>query len=213
MPAPLIKICGVNTPEALEAAIAARAEYVGFNFYAPSPRYLTMSDAEPLGAQADGKIKKIGLFVDADDLIIGQAAVAAKLDGLQLHGSETPERAAALATAFNLPVWKAVRVSSAADVENALQWRGVVERVLFDAQTPMGALPGGMGLKIDWSLLSNYRAPFEWGLAGGLTPTNVGDALRITGAPLVDTSSGVETAPGVKDAARIAAFCEAARAN
>lgn len=209
---PRIKICGIDRADALEAAIEARADYAGFVFYAPSPRNLTMSDVAPLAERAEGRITRVGLFVDADDLAIGQAVVAGKLDVLQLHGGETPERAARIRDGFNLPVWKAVRVSSQSDVEAATRWRDAVDMVLFDAQTPMGTLPGGMGLRFDWSLLRNYRAPLAWGLAGGLNTRNVAEAIRITGTSMVDTSSGVESAPGVKDPARIEAFCKAVRA-
>jgi phosphoribosylanthranilate isomerase len=212
MPAPAIKICGVTTPDALDAAVAARADHVGFVFFPPSPRNLAPRDAAPLAARAADRIARVGLFVDADDALIADAVSAARLDALQLHGKETPARAAELRARFGLPVWKAVAVASAADVERAAAWVGAVDLVLFDAKTPKGTLPGGMGLAFDWSLLAGWKNRAPWGLAGGLNPANVAEAVSRTGAPLVDTSSGVESAPGIKDPALIAAFCRAARA-
>lgn len=211
MPAPEIKICGLNTPEALDAAIKSRADYAGFVFYPPSPRYLTLADAPALAARAEAQIKRVGLFVDADDAAISDAIGAARLDALQLHGKETPERAAQIKARFGLPVWKALPVAKAEDVTRANTYTDAADLILFDAKTPKGTLPGGMGLSFDWSLLTNWKGPLKWGLAGGLTPDNVAEAIRLTGAPLIDTSSGVESAPGVKDMDRIAAFCQAAR--
>lgn len=212
MTGPLIKICGISTPGALDASIAARADYCGFVFFPPSPRHLTAGQAAELAARADGRIGKVGLFVDADDVAIGEAVAAARLDAIQLHGSETPEQVGKMKARFGLPVWKALPVACIADVTRSQAYCEVADLILFDAKTPKGALPGGMGLAFDWSLLSGYRGARQWGLAGGLNPANVAEALRITGAPLVDTSSGVESAPGVKDVDRIAAFCQAARA-
>lgn len=211
MPAPAIKICGITTPGALDAAIKARAEFAGFVFYAPSPRNLTPRDAAPLGERAAGRIKRVGLFVDADDALIGEAVSAAGLEILQLHGDETPQRAAQLRARFGLPVWKVISVAAAADVGRAAAYHHAADLILFDAKTPKGTLPGGMGLTFDWNLLAGSKGALPWGLAGGLTPGNVADAIRATGAPLVDTSSGVESSPGVKDSAKIAAFCSAVR--
>ncbi|MDE8651554.1 phosphoribosylanthranilate isomerase [Novosphingobium album (ex Liu et al. 2023)] len=211
MAAPLIKICGINDPAALDAVIRARADYAGFVFFAPSPRNLSPATAAALAARAQGHVRKVGLFVDADDAVIADAVAAARLDALQLHGGESPERAAHLKARFDLPVWKALPVTSPADVAQAGAYAGAADLVLFDAKTPKGTLPGGMGLSFDWSLVAHWQGPLAWGLAGGLTPENVAEAARLTGAPLVDTSSGVESAPGVKDAGRIAAFCAAAR--
>lgn len=210
-PAVAIKICGVTTPGAVDSAIRARADHVGFVFFPPSPRALTPREAATLGARAAGRIGRVGLFVDATDALIAEAVGAAGLDALQLHGEESPARAAELRARHGLPVWKAVPVASAADIDRAAAYLGAADLVLFDAKTPKGTLPGGMGLAFDWSLLSGWRNRAPWGLAGGLAPGNVAEAVRLTGAPLVDTSSGVETAPGVKDPALIAAFCAAAR--
>lgn len=211
MPAPAIKICGLSTAESLDAAIRARADHAGFVFFPPSPRAVTVSQAAELGARAAGRIGRVGLFVDASDDLLADAVATGMLDTLQLHGKETPERAAQVRARFGLPVWKALAVAAPGDAERAMAYAGAVDLVLFDAKTPGGALPGGMGLSFDWSLVANWKGPTAWGLAGGLTPGNVADAVRQTGTVLVDTSSGVETAPGTKDADLIGAFCRAAR--
>lgn len=212
MPAPQVKICGLRTAEALEAAIRARADHAGLVFFPPSPRNVSLPLAAELCERAQGRIGRIGLFVDPYEATLADALAAARLDVIQLHGKETPERAAQVRARFGLPVWKALPIASASDVARAHDYAGAVDRVLFDARTPPGsALPGGMGLSFDWNLVANWRGPVAWGLAGGLTPDNVAEAARLTGAPLVDTSSGVESAPGVKDVDKVAAFCEAAR--
>ncbi len=212
MPGAAIKFCGLTTPSALEAAILARADHAGFVFFPPSPRNLSLADAAALGARAERRIGRVGLLVDADDSTIADAVAAARLDALQLHGSESPERAAQLKARFGLPIWKALPVATREDVARADAFAGAADLILFDAKTPKDALrPGGMGLSFDWSLVAGWKGPLAWGLAGGLTPENVAEALRLTGAPLVDTSSGVESAPGIKDEARIAAFASAVR--
>ncbi len=214
MSAPEIKICGLTTAAALDAAIAARAEYVGFVFFPPSPRHLALGDAAALAARAAHHTKRVGLFVNATDAMIGEAVLAAKLDVIQLHGGEDPARAASLRAAFGLPVWKALAVACREDVARAQAFVGAADLVLFDAKPPKGsAIPGGLGLAFDWSLVANYRSEIAWGLAGGLGPCNVAEAARISGAPLVDVSSGVETAPGIKDADLIRDFCRAARSG
>lgn len=217
MPTPAIKICGLTTADALEATIAARATHAGFVFFAKSPRNLALGEAPALAARAEGRIQRVGLFVDAGDAAIAEAITAARLDALQLHGEESPARAGQLRHRFGLPVWKAIPVASAADIARAQDYAGAADLILFDAKTPRGTLPGGMGLAFDWSLLAGWRGaagfPLGWGLAGGLTPDNVAEATHVTAAPLVDCSSGVETAPGMKDAALIARFCAAARAG
>ena len=206
-----IKVCGVRTPEPLEAAIAARATHAGFVFFPPSPRHLRPAEAAGLASRA-GPLLRVGLFVDADDALIDAAVAAARLDVLQLHGAEPTARVAALKARTGLPVWKAVPVRTRADIAATAAWRGVADLVLLDAKPPPGAaLPGGNGVRFDWSLLADVRPPMPWGLSGGLDPANVGEAIRATGAPLVDVSSGVEDAPGVKSPAKIAAFCEAVR--
>jgi len=209
LPTPLIKICGITTPEALAAAITARASHIGLVFFAPSPRHVPPGQAAMLSARAAGRIARVGLFVDADDATIAATLAAVPLDALQLHGAESPERVGGLRARLGLPVWKAVAVAGPEDVARARAYAGIADRLLFDAKTPKGTLPGGMGLSFDWNLLAGWQSG-AWGLAGGLTPGNVAQALRQTGAPLVDTSSGVESAPGVKDVDKIAAFAYAA---
>lgn len=206
-----IKICGLITAESLDACIAARADFCGLNFYPPSPRFVSLDQAAMLARQAENAIGRVGLFVDPDDATLAQTLAAARLDAIQLHGHETPERTAQVRRQFGLPVWKVMSVSTAEDVARAHAYAGAADFLLFDAKTPKGTLPGGMGLSFDWALLQAYKGPLPWGLAGGLDATNVADAIRLTGAPLVDTSSGVESAPGVKDVDRIRAFCQAAR--
>lgn len=205
-----IKICGIDRAEALEAAIAARASHVGLVFYPPSPRFLKSDEAAALASQAKGRITRVGLFVDPDDAALAEG-VATGLDAIQLHGGESPARAAEVRARFGIEVWKVLPVASESDVARARAYHGAADFLLFDAKTPKGALPGGMGLRFDWSLLGAYRGATPWGLAGGLNPGNVADAVSRTGAPLVDVSSGVESEPGVKDVDKIAAFCKAAR--
>ncbi len=211
MPAPAIKICGISTALALEAALKAQADYVGFVFYPPSPRNLTLAEAAELGAQAAGHTLRVGLFVDASDALLGDAVAAARLDVLQLHGAESPARVADLKARFGLTVWKALPVAGRDDVLRADAYTSAADLILFDAKTPKGTLPGGMGVAFDWNLVAGWKGACAWGLAGGLSADNVAKAVRLTAAPLVDTSSGVESAPGVKDAAKIAAFCRAVR--
>ncbi len=207
-----IKICGISTPETLDAVLDAQTDHVGFNFFPPSPRHLGLVEASALAARAGSRISKVGVFVDPDDAALRDAILAAKLDAVQLHGDESPARSAAVRAQFGLPVWKVIPVATASDVVRAQAYTDAADFILFDAKTPKDAqLPGGMGLRFDWGLLSGIRMSLPWGLAGGLSPTNVAGAIAATGAPLVDTSSGVESAPGVKDMDKIAAFCKAAR--
>src|SRR5579863_1201360 len=200
-----IKICGLTTTPALDAAIKARADYAGFVFHPKSPRHLGLREAAALAARAEGRIARVGLFVDASNTAIAEAIAAARLDVLQLHGHESPDTVGQLKARFGLPVWKAIPVASRDDIANAAAY-AAADLILFDAKTPKGTLPGGMGLAFDWSLLQGWKGR-GWGLAGGLTPDNVADAVRQTAAPLVDTSSGVESAPGVKDVNLIRDFC------
>ena len=211
MPGPAIKICGITTADALDAAIAARSDFAGLNFYAPSPRYVDARQAAELGRRANGRIGRVGVFVDASDAEIGEVVDAASLDAIQLHGEESPQRAAQLRSRFNLPVWKVIAVAGESDLKKADTYRDAADFILFDAKTPKGTLPGGMGLTFDWTVLKAYRGAMPWGLAGGLTPDNVAEAVRLTGTQLVDAASGTESAPGVKNVDKIAAFCKAAR--
>ncbi|MBX7540427.1 phosphoribosylanthranilate isomerase [Qipengyuania sphaerica] len=207
-----IKICGISTVEALDAAIEARADYFGLVFFPPSPRHVDEHAASALAMRAGERIGRVGLFVDADDGTIAEAVKAGRLDALQLHGEETPERIAQVKQRFGLPVWKAISVAAAKDVDRAQAYSRIADLLLFDAKTPKdAALPGGMGLRFDWSLLNGWKGRPGWGLAGGLDARNVAQAIGALHPPLVDTSSGVETAPGQKDPALVRAFCEAAR--
>ena len=213
MPPARIKICGISTAETLDAVLAANAEFVGFNFFPPSPRHVSPTDAAALAARAGTRVARVGVFVDPEDALLDAAITAGRLDAIQLHGEEAPARSAALRTRYGLPVWKVIPVSSAKDVARARDYREAADFILFDAKTPKDAtLPGGMGLRFDWTLLSGLDLALPWGLAGGLSPANVAGAIAATGAGLVDTSSGVESAPGVKDVGKIAAFCAAVRA-
>lgn len=200
------KICGLSTPETLDAAIAGGASHVGFVFFPPSPRNIGFDQARALAARVPGHVTKVGVFVDPDDALLA-AAIAAGLDAVQLH-KVTPERAAAIRG--RIPVWVAIAVKTSADLAAAAPFTGAADRILFDAKTPdSAALPGGMGLRFDWTLLQSYRHTQPWALSGGLDPVNVTEAIRVTGANLVDVSSGVESAPGIKDVDKIAAFLKA----
>ncbi len=209
---PIVKICGLKTPETLEAALEAGADMVGFVFFPPSPRFVTPGAAAPLARAAAGRALRVALVVDADDDSIAAITGAADVDILQLHGRETPERVAAVKARFGLPVMKALGVASEADCAHAAAYAEVADRLLLDAKPPKGAaLPGGNGVTFDWMLLRALRWDKPWLLSGGLDASNVGQALRQTGAPGVDVSSGVESAPGVKDIAKIKAFVRAAK--
>ncbi|MFT3966331.1 MAG: phosphoribosylanthranilate isomerase [Sphingobium sp.] len=210
MPRLDIKICGLSTAETLEAALRHGATHIGFMHVRKSPRYLDLPALAGLAGRTPGHIGRVGVLVDPEDALVEALAATNALSTLQLHGKETPERAAALARRTGLEVWKVISVKRAEDIASAAAYTGAVDRILFDAKTPdNAALEGGMGLRFDWSLLAGYRGSLPWGLAGGLDPDNVAAAVAQTGAPLVDVSSGVESAPGVKDVDKIAAFCKA----
>jgi phosphoribosylanthranilate isomerase len=205
------KICGLSTPETLDAALRHGASHVGFVFFPPSPRHLDFARAEQLAARVPDHVGKVGVFVDPEDETVERALVSGRLDALQLHQTR-PERAAAIRARTRRDVWAAVAVKSRGDLGAARTFIGAADRILYDAKTPDGAtLPGGMGLRFDWSLLDGFRHPLPWALSGGLDPDNVADAISRTGAPLIDVSSGVESAPGVKDVDKIAAFLKAAQ--
>ena len=203
-----IKICGITTPEAMDAAIDASATHIGLVHFAPSPRHVSIEQAAALRQRAVGKAKVVLLLVNASVEDTSAAIRTIQPDVVQFHGNETPEWTALVREQLKLEVWKALGVKDAPTLEKSRRFAGKVDRILFDA--PATALPGGTGTQFDWSLLAGFDHPTPWGLAGGLTPDNVADAIRQTGAALVDTSSGVESAPGVKDVAKIAAFCAAA---
>jgi phosphoribosylanthranilate isomerase len=210
-----VKICGIKTPEALQAALAARADFVGLNFYPPSPRSLAPEVAAGLAELARGRTSIVALIVDADDATIEQIVATVDPDLLQLHGSETPERAAEIVRRWQRPVIKAIKVETAGDAGRALEFAEVAQLILFDAKAPKdlaGALPGGNGLSFDWRLLAAVKDRVPFLLSGGLTPDNVAAAIAATGAAIVDVSSGVETAPGVKSPDLIRLFIAAAHA-
>ena len=208
----LVKICGLSTPPTLDATIAAGADLAGFVFFPKSPRHIDLDTARALGEQAAGRIQKVALTVDADDAALAEIVAALRPDMLQLHGHESPERVGAVKARFGLPVIKAIGVASAADVAAARSYDGVADWLLFDAKpAPDATVPGGAGVVFDWDLLRNITAA-KWMLSGGLDPENVAAALRQTQASAVDVSSGVESARGVKDAGKIAAFVAAVRA-
>ncbi len=208
MPA-TVKICGLSTADTLDAAIGGGASHVGFVFFAPSPRNLALEQAMALAARVPDRVARVGVFVDPDDTLIDAAVAAGRLDALQLHKT-APGRVAAIGARTRLETWAAVAIKTARDLDQVRDFAGAADRILYDAKTPEGAaLPGGMGVRFDWTLLDGFRHPLPWALSGGLDAGNVAEAIRRTGATLVDVSSGVESAPGVKDRAKIAAFLKA----
>jgi phosphoribosylanthranilate isomerase len=215
MPDIRVKICGVTRPGDVDACAAGGAAYIGFNFFGKSPRYVAPNDAAALALRAPVGLAKVALVVDADDATLDEIVTAVPLDMIQLHGSESPERVAEIRARHGLPVMKAIGIADAGDLAKIDLYAPVVDQLLIDAKPPKDAvLPGGNGLTFDWRLLQGrkyWQKP--WMLAGGLTPDNVGDAVRLTGAQQVDVASGVESAPGVKDAALIRAFVAAAQAG
>ena len=209
-----VKICGLSTEETVAAAIEAGAGLVGFVFYPPSPRAVTPDQVARLVKPVPSTVSKVGLFVDPDDTLLDRVLTLTGLDLIQLHGLEPPERVAQIRERFRRPVMKVIRVGSAADVTVAERYLGVADRLLFDAQPPKrpGAVPGGNGEPFDWSLLAGRSWPLPWMLSGGLTIGNIAEAVRTTGAPAIDVSSGVETSPGIKDVGLIRDFIAAAKA-
>ena len=208
-----VKICGLSSLEGVQAAIAAGAEYVGFVFYPRSPRAVTAAQAAALARAVPAEVKKVGLFVDADDAAIAAVLDQVKLDYLQLHGAETTDRVARLRVRFGLPVIKAIAISGHEDIDRARNYETVCDILLFDARPPQtpDALPGGNGLVFDWRLIAGHAWGRPWMLSGGLDAQNLAEAVRISGATMIDVSSGVESAPGIKDAAKIRAFTAAAK--
>ena len=212
MTAPLIKICGLSTIPALDAALDAGADMVGFVFFPPSPRNIGYDTARALAARVAGRATKVSLTVDADDATLAALIEALQPDLLQLHGRETPARVAAIREKFGLPVMKALGVSTAADLAAIALYEPLVDRILFDAKPPADATrPGGNGLAFDWRLIGDAPIRKPWMLSGGLDAENIAEAIRVTGAPGIDVSSGVESSPGVKDLDKIKNFVAAAR--
>lgn len=208
-----IKICGLKTPEALDVALESGADMVGFVFFGPSPRNLAISASRALGVQAQGRAAKVALTVNANDQTLHAIVAALKPDMLQLHGNEPPERVAVVRSRFGLPVMKALPIAVRADLSPIRQYSNVADCLLFDARPSSGdTRPGGLGKVFDWTLLTGLNATVPFMLSGGLDAGNVAEAVRITRAPGVDVSSGVERSPGEKDPDKIRAFIRAARA-
>ncbi|KMK68889.1 phosphoribosylanthranilate isomerase [Puniceibacterium sp. IMCC21224] len=207
-----VKICGLRQPSDVTAVAQAGAAYAGFVFFPKSPRHVTMVQARELAILAPVGLAKVALVVDADDALLDEIVAQVPLDLLQLHGRETPERVVAIKARYGLPVMKAVGIAASEDLPALDIYGKVADQLLVDARPPKGAeLPGGNGLAFDWRLIAGRRWPVPWMLAGGLTPANVAKAISLTGARQVDVSSGVETAPGVKDAGLFRDFVAAAR--
>jgi phosphoribosylanthranilate isomerase len=208
----IVKICGLSTSDALDVALDAGADMVGFVFFAPSPRNLSFKTAAALESRVRGRAKKVALSVDADDTLLSYVVDALGPDLLQLHGTESPLRVAEIKAKFKLPVMKAIPVETKGDLAAIARYAAVADHLLFDARAPREATrPGGLGKSFDWHLLENLDPGLPFMLSGGLDAGNVGEALRITRAPGVDVSSGVERAPGEKDTDKIRAFIRAAR--
>ena len=208
-----VKICGLSTPAAVSAAVFGGARYVGFIFYPRSPRHVGLDRAAALAALVPSTVLKVGVVVDVADADVAGILEHVRLDMLQLHGREPPERVAEIRQRFGLPVIKAAPIYIADDLARARRFETVADRLLFDAKAPAGASrPGGNAISFDWSLLKDFACPVPWFLAGGVNAANVSEAVRQSGAKALDISSGVETAPGVKSAERIRQFLKAARA-
>ncbi|PPQ34454.1 phosphoribosylanthranilate isomerase [Rhodopila globiformis] len=202
-----VKICGINDPAGFDAAVEAGADWLGFVFFPPSPRYVTPETAAALSARTAGGPPRVGLFVEPTVEAIGNVLTHVRLDALQIYGAI--DALAAIRAAFGLPVWRAIGISAPSDLPSTVQ---PANRLVLEAKAPAGASrPGGNATTFDWSVLSGWTAPGPWMLAGGLTPETVATAIRQTGAPAVDVSSGVERSKGVKDPALIRAFIAAAR--
>ena len=208
----IVKICGLSAPESLEVALDAGADMVGFVFFPPSPRNISFDAARALGKRVRGRAQKVALSVDADDALLDAVVESLQPDLLQLHGKETPARVAALKKRYGLLVMKAIAVEAKTDLSAVTDYVAVADRLLFDARAPREATrPGGLGKPFDWRLLENLEPGVPFMLSGGLDAGNLGEALRITRAPGIDVSSGVERAPGEKDLDKIRAFVRAAR--
>ena len=212
-----VKICGMTSAAAVAHAAREGAAYIGLVFYPPSPRSLEFSAAREIAAAAPAGVARVALVVDAGDTFLEDLVEAVPVDMLQLHGGETPDRVAAMRERFGLPVMKAVGIRDEGDLAGIADYEAVADQLLIDAKPPTGAkaeggdyLPGGNALSFDWRLIAGRRWKRPWMLAGGLNPANVADAVRLTGAEQLDVSSGVESAPGVKDTGKISAFIRAA---
>jgi phosphoribosylanthranilate isomerase len=209
----IVKICGLSTRETLDVALSAGADMVGFVFFPPSPRHLSLEAARELGRQAKGRASKVALTVDADDATLANIVETLQPDLLQLHGGETVARLRDIKQKFGLPVMKAIAVETVADLAALSGYAAVADRILFDARAPKQATrPGGLGTAFDWHVLERLDLKLPFMVSGGLNAANVAEAVRVTRAGGVDVSSGVERTPGVKDPDMIRAFIRAARA-
>jgi len=207
-----VKICGLTTPDTLDAALDHGAAFVGAVIFPRSPRHIDVLHAATLFERARGRAKIVAVTVDADDALLTEIALILRPDLIQLHGAETPERAVEARRLTGAGIIKALPVSTPADLEADASWEDVADHLMFDARPPEGSdLPGGVGARFDWTMMQGRTYRHSWFLAGGLNPQNAAQAAAISGAPLLDVSSGVESAPGVKDSARIAAFLDAVR--
>lgn len=207
-----VKICGLSTPETIDAAADAGAAYVGFVFFPKSPRYVDYAKARDLALHVPDGVAKVALVVNADDAALDLLTTEVPLDMLQLHGSETPKRVQEIKSRYGLPVMKAVGIADAADLPELARYEAVADQLLVDTKAPKGAdRPGGNAQTFDWDLIAGRDWARPWMLAGGLTQENVAQAIAQTGARQIDLSSGVESAPGVKDPALISAFIQAAQ--
>ena len=210
--APKIKICGLSTPETVEAAVMAGATHIGLVHFKPSPRHLELDSAAQLRRLIPSTVKTVVLLVNADVETTGRVIERIEPDIVQFHGKETPEWISLVREKTGVEAWRAIGVRNVETLEKSARFAGAADMLLFDAPPPGASeRPGGNGVAFDWTLLKHHDHRVPWGLAGGLTPDNVASAIAATGAPLVDASSGLETAPGIKDVDKIAAFCEAAR--
>ena len=210
----LVKICGLSTRETLEVALEAGADMVGFVFFPPSPRHLSLETARELGRQAKGRATKVALTVDADDATLENIVETLRPDLLQLHGNESTARVRDIKAKFALPVMKVIAVETSADLAVLPGYASVADRILFDARAPKGATrPGGLGAVFDWNVLAKLELDLPYLVSGGLTADNLAEAVRVTRAGGVDVSSGVESAPGIKDPEMIRHFIRAARAT
>jgi phosphoribosylanthranilate isomerase len=209
-----VKICGLTDAEAVAHAAAAGADYVGLVFFPPSPRALSIEEAQALAAAAPAGVRRVALTVDADDLLLARLVRAVPLEMLQFHGHESPERVEEIRARHGLPVMKVVSIADAADLPRIAEYEDAADQLMIDAKPPPGATrPGGNALAFDWQLIAGRTWRRPWMLAGGLTHENVAEAIRLTGATQVDVSSGVEAVPGVKDMEKVSAFIAAAKAT
>lgn len=208
-----IKICGLSTPDAVDRAADLNADMAGFIFFAKSPRNVSVETAAELASRAQARgLQTVAVTVDMDDAGLDEIVATMKPDWLQVHGEESPERVAGLKARFGLPVMKAFAIREAHDLDRIVSYKGLADRFLFDAKPPKGSdLPGGNGVSFDWRLLATLDGSVSYMLSGGMTKDNVGEALRISGATMVDVSSGVESAPGIKDPALMDGFVRAVR--